>query len=736
MSMLRPARWPSGEAEDRSVISIEERYERAERVVDPLSLIRNRTVAPVWLGEGDAFRYQRVNEDGDTETIEVDPAAAATWTVATADDPESVGSAPGALVSPNGRVEVFARGHDVWARTTADGVERPVTTGGEPGFAWGALPDNCQVRIPMRRSGVITPPSLTGFSPSGDKLITARVDERAAAEWPFVEHVPEGRARPVVHGIRVFLDDETSTRAREVLLHDFATGTSVQLDLPFQALETLIKVGVDQLVWDAEETRFWVLAHGLGEKTASLLEVDVREGRVREVVRETADAVYESNQFLYCLPLVRVVPERNAVIWFSQRDGWGHLYQYTLDTGEHVRPISHGPLVVRDILRVNPDDGSVLFVAGATEPGRNPYWRALYRGWLDGRPMELLTPEACDHEFAERNPAFFTLVFNGAQVEPVSPSGRYVIDHMSTVDSPPLIVLRDLGEGGRVVLELEQADDSALLATGYRRPVNFTVKAEDGVSELWGVLTLPATPVDPDSIPVIDLIYAGFQTTWQYGGYLGPAVAARSTTPSVAYGELGFATVIVDGRGTPGRHRDFRLFTHNQPDPARGLADHVWAIRGLAEQYPQLDLERVGVTGFSYGGYNSARCMLLFPDFYKVGVSGAGVHVPEKMPHGHWSWFIGADGNKAGDTYRSLGNLHLADRLQGRLMLSYGDMDENATPDHTLALIKALIDAGKRVDVKVWPGGSHYTQMGRMMLFNAWDYFVTHLLGATAPGNA
>jgi dipeptidyl aminopeptidase/acylaminoacyl peptidase len=196
---------------------------------------------------------------------------------------------------------------------------------------------------------------------------------------------------------------------------------------------------------------------------------------------------------------------------------------------------------------------------------------------------------------------------------------------------------------------------------------------------------------------------------------------------------LGFAAVMLDGRGTPGRHREFRQWTHRHGHTTRGLEDHCHAIRELAKTYPALDLQNVGIVGHSYGGYNAARCMLLFPDFFKVGVSSAGVHEPGKMPYGSWSWFMGgANHSRSGDEYLQLGNVHLADRLRGHLLITCGEIDENATVDHSYALVNALVKAGKRFDLKIWPGLNHY-QLGPYVLMTFWDHVVRYLLCQPLP---
>jgi dipeptidyl aminopeptidase/acylaminoacyl peptidase len=443
--------------------------------------------------------------------------------------------------------------------------------------------------------------------------------------------------------------------------------------------------------------------------------------------------MYEANPYMYHLPLFAVLPASREAIWFSQRDGWGHLYLYDLDTGLMKNSITVGQLAISDILRVDRDKREVFFLAGSAEDGHNPYWRKIYRASLDGGEQTLLTPEPADHDVAAPRPAFFDLIFNrgAAAAEPISPDGRYFIDHMSTVCEPPEVVLRE-SETGRVVAVLERTDVSALLAAGYRAPEEFCVKAADGVTDIWGVITLPDTEPN-EMVPVVDIMYAGHQVSFAPRGWVGRELEFKTAAPSASLAALGMASVVLDGRGTPGRDKLFRQWTHGHPETARGLEDHVAAIQHLAEAYPQLDLDRVGVTGESFGGYYCVRATLLFPDFFKAAVSSVGVHVPEKMPKGTWSWHVGPDIDRTSATYQALSNLPLVDRLKGKLMLVYGDLDENATPDHTLALIDALIQAGKRFDAKVFPGQNHYHVTDYRTIVTVWDFLVEHLLGEEVP---
>ncbi len=723
------------------------RYTRAAAVMPEHlgTLMRNRSIAPQWLGDGDQFWYVRQDEGaggaGDEyaeEYVLVDPAAG-TRTVART--PEELGLPPaatpartGLLPRPDGKGGLFRRDHNLWS-VDAAGEERRLTDTGVPGFAWGEIIENNNMNVPFQRMGVDLPPVGTVYSPSGRFVLTIRIDQRSMTRRQLVEHVsPTGGARPVTHELRVHLDDEGDPPPSEALIIDLITGSSVQLDLTDALASGLMSNGSREAHWRGDESAVYLLRHRMGAAEVAIVEVDTTTGEIRDVVRLEEPPLYEPNQFLYNLPLWHVLSSGQEAILFSQHDGWGHLYLHDLTAGDCRRAITTGELVVRDLLRVDEQRREVTFVAGSAEGGHNPYWRKVFRASLDGGRQVLLTPEPADHELQTQQPDFFHLVFGQGkpQLTSLSPSGRYFVDHQSTVTEPPVILLRDAERDGAVVLELERTDVSRLVEAGYVVPESFCVKADDGVTDLWGVVALPAAPFDPDRIPVVEYIYAGFQTTSLPPCYLG----GRKTTSNHAwfpmFNELGFATVIVDGRGTPGRHRAFRQWTHRHGHTTRGLEDHPHALAELAKTHPTLDLDRVGLIGHSYGGYNTARCMLLFPEAYRAGVSSAGVHDAAKMHHDAWAWFMGAGYDRRAEAYTQLGNLHLADRLAGDLLMIAGEIDENATLDHTYALVRALMDAGKRFDLKIWPGQNHY-QLGPYVLMTCWDHLVQHLLGEQPP---
>jgi pimeloyl-ACP methyl ester carboxylesterase len=713
-----------------------ERYQQATALsIEQLpGLLWNRRIEPVWTGEGDQFWYRRETADGDVYVL-VDPL---TGQRSVADTLESLGlteaqsaATPGLLPGPDGRA-LRARDDNLWL-VDSEGSETQLTKDGEPAYAWGGLPEPSLMAVPFKRMGLVLPPLGTLHSPSGRRVLTSRSDQRAVTQVHLVENVVTG-GRPECHEIRMSYDDDPRPTSAEARIIDLDTGASVDVDTADGLADMLVTNGACEAMWSADESKLYLLNRRQGSPSAALVEVDVETGARRDVLTLDEAPLYEPNQFLYSLPLVRVLPLTNEVVLFSQRDGWGHLYLYDLTTGVCKNQVSNGAFTVRDILDVDETRREITYVGGTDADGCNPLWRRVYRAGLDGGTQQLLTPEPADHELAVPEPQFFQLIFGQGRAasRSLSPSGRFFVDHQSTVSQPPVILLRDASKGGAVVLELERTDISRLLEAGYVVPQEVCVKADDGVTDLWGVVSLPSRPIDPERIPVVEHVYAGFQMTYAPLSFVGGGSAAGGHANLPALNALGFAAVIMDGRGTPGRDRAFRQWTHGRFHTREALVDHVTFLEGLGAQHPSLDLSRVGVVGHSFGGYNAARLLLLFPDAFKAAVSSAAVHDPRKTMYDSWAWQLGADYDRTSETYRQLGNLHLAEQLQGDLLLAAGEIDENATVDHAYAMAQALMSAGKRFDFKVWPGLNHYA-MGPYVHMAFWDHFVRSLHGVEPP---
>ncbi len=433
---------------------------------------------------------------------------------------------------------------------------------------------------------------------------------------------------------------------------------------------------------------------------------DAETGAVRDVLEETADTYFESGVDGISW---RVLFDTDEVIWYSERDGWGHLYLYDLTTGRLKNRITEGAWAVQQLRHVDPENRVLYFTAGGRD-GSDPYFEHFYRVDMDGSDLRLLTPEDAHHTVT------------------MAPSGRFFIDSYSTPTTPPVTVVRDTE--GRVVETLEKADISALVAHGWKAPIPFTVKARDGQTDLYGLMYTPSNFDASKRYPVLNYLYPGPQS-----GSVGTRsfVAARSDKQAVA--ELGFVVVELDAMGTPGRSKAFHdAYYGNMGD--NGLPDQVAAIRELGRRHPWMDLDRVGIWGHSGGGFASAAGILRYPDFYKVAVSGAGNH-DNRTYEDDWGekWQGLLTTNPDGTTsYDNQANQLLVDNLKGKLLIGHGTLDGNVPPNNTLVLVDALVKANKDFDLLLFPNGGHGFGAGSTYwMRRRWDYFVEHLLGAEPP---
>ena len=427
---------------------------------------------------------------------------------------------------------------------------------------------------------------------------------------------------------------------------------------------------------------------------------------MREVIYEEMPTYFESGNGGSNW---RYLPDSNEVIWFSERSNWGHLYLYDLETGEMKHQITSGEGNVVRVLRVDEETRQIYFLGVGLEAGRDPYFIHFYRVGFDGGDITLLTPENANHNIS------------------LSPSGSYFVDSFSTPDTPPVAVLRN-AEGNQII-ELEEADISALLATGWQPPQPVIVKARDGETDLYGLMFKP-THLDPGKkYPIINGIYPGPQT-----GSVGSRNFSAARGDSQAIAELGFIVVRLDGMGTPWRSKSFHdAYYGDMGDNT--LPDQVTGMRQLADRYPWIDIDRAGIYGHSGGGFATSGAMFHYPDFFKVGVSQAGNHdnrVYEDDWGEKWQGLLRRDPDGESN-YMSQANQNFARNLKGKLLLAHGTMDSNVPFYSTLLVVDALIESNKDCDLILFPNRGHGFGNEPYMMRRRWDYFVEHLLGAEPP---
>lgn len=710
-------------------------YARAASFL-PFNLIdkvRNAKVEPHWLDGGTRFWYWRDTDQG-RQVVLVD---SATGKQQLLEKPPTVEAAPvgpeGIIISPDGSLAVFARDHNLWVRQLSNSVERQLTKDGEEYFAYGKLPDNSLRTIPMRRATKPTAPVGVQWSPDSRRLLVTRTDERNVGRYPFLESVPtEGGARPIAHELRLALPGDRHRAIAHRSVIDVASGE--QRTIPVDP-----EFGIAGGEWGTDAQHYYFFGTN-GRNEAGVFDLDLRTAQLRPVLQESNDTFISLNNTQYSGPNVRVLPRSGEVIWFSERDGWGHLYLYELRSGRLKNRITSGEWLVRDVVHVDTARRIIYFTGAGRERGSNPYYRYLYRVGFDGKGLRLLTPEQGDHELSQpMSPELAVLLGVGAPVMPFAPNGRFFVDTWSTVSQPPVSVLRTTE--GKLIATLERADASALYAMGWQPPEPFVAKAADGITDLHGLLYRP-TRFDPNArYPVIEHLYGGPQTTITARTFMQAVMDPKYMN---AEKELGFIMVVMDVRGTIKRSKAFQDHLYRNFGDWM-IEDHVAVLTQLAQRYPYIDLDRVGVEGHSFGGYGAARAMLARPDFYKVGVASAGSHNYQGL-YSVEKYFgdpVYSDGSSINPTGREIpvnfqdaDNASLAERLQGKLMLVYGDLDENAWPAVTLQFADALIEANKSFDLLYLPNRTHdFARTDFYFIRRKWDYFVEHLQGVKPPDN-
>ncbi|MCC6317150.1 MAG: DPP IV N-terminal domain-containing protein [Gemmatimonadaceae bacterium] len=612
--------------------------------------------------------------------------------------------------SPDAQWDAFASGNNLWVRRVGGSDSVALTTDGAPGYAYGVgSPSPSQIRNRIPNTPQVT------WSPDSRRLVVSRIDERGVATFSLYSSTT---SRPMAYAYPYALPGDSAVQQVEYYIVDVAQRASRRIEVAPQPMMSFFSFGGRAVQWAPSSDRVYFTHVNRGPKRVRLYVADAGGGAPRLLTADSA-STYVAGSVDITNGATNWRPLRGGdVIWFSERDGWGHLYHLGPD-GAVKHQITSGDWVVTAVHAVDEALGRVYFTARGRESNRHPEHASLYSAGLDGSGLTLLTPEDGNHE-----------------ITPV-PGGKYFIDTYSRVDSPPVTVVR--AADGRVVKELERADIGALRATGWRPGEVFRAKARDGVTEITGVIWKPSNFDSTTSYPVIDHIYPGPLISPVPRDFFPTRAAfSYSTMGQVqALAELGFIVVSIDALGNTGRAK--AIYTRYFGDLGdNGIADHVAAIKQLGARHRWMDLTRVGIYGHSGGGFSSTDAMLRFPDFYRVAVSTAGNHDNRTYYHGWGERFQGIfqrDSAKGTDNYAQAANKTFASNLKGKLFLIHGDMDDNVHPAHTIALVDALVKANKSFDLLVLPDADHNLTGHPYIIRRTWDYFVENLLGSRPPAD-
>jgi dipeptidyl-peptidase-4 len=604
-----------------------------------------------------------------------------------------------AITSPDGKRAAFIRDWNLWLRDLATGRETQLTTDGAKDFGYAT--DNAGWTRSDR--------PVLAWSPDSRRIATFQQDQRGVGEMYLVE---TRVGHPSLQAWKYPLPGDSVIPTIQRVIIDVDVPRVIRLQMaPDQHRSTLCdhiacRGEWADVEWTPDSRQVAFVSTSRNHQHEQLRVANAETGAVRDVLEESVPTFYESGTGRINWHLLSAT---NQVIWFSERDDWGNLYLYDLQTGQLKHRITSGPGNVLQVLRVEERTGTIYFTAAGREAGRDPYLRSLYSVRLDGSHLRQLTPEDGDHDIS------------------LSLDGQYLVDSYSKADVPPITVLRD--PAGKVLMPLEKSDISRLVATGWTPPMAFTVKARDGKTDLYGLLFRPTGFDSTRQYPIINNVYPGPQT-----GSVGSRsfVASRGDTRALA--ELGFIVVQIDAMGTPMRSKSFHAaYYGNMGD--NGIPDQVTGMQQLAQRYSWIDINRAGIYGHSGGGYASLDALLRYPDFFKVAVSEAGNH-DNREYEDDWGekWHRLLELQTDGKTnYDDQANQNLARNLKGKLLLAHGTMDNNVPPYNTLLVVNELIKANKDFDLLLLPNRTHGFGNEPYMVRRRWDYFVRNLMGAEPP---
>jgi dipeptidyl-peptidase-4 len=620
------------------------------------------------------------------------------------------------LYSPDQRNVCFIRDHDVWLKEASTGNCRPLTTDGAEHRAYGQLSQTALSAVSYRQQ----PYPVGLWSPDAQWLLTHRIDEAELPELPLVQHCPPGGGRPTLHRYKYPFPGEPLPRATMVAIH-VATGRVVSCD-EWPMLVMLFSPFFIHQAWFSGDHTCWFLRFERYCQRVELIRVDLQQGTASCVLSEAVASGYiDVHPMMARTPNVRTLTSTDEIIWFSERDGWGHLYLYDALTGELKNQMTRGPWLVRDIVHVDEERRRVLFLAGGMKSGRDPARRALCAINFDGSGLHVLIEGNGDIFVPRTEPCGMDQdrPFRPCYARTgVAPSGRHAVVQFTSVERGNRTEIVDLMTRRAIGIV------SVTPARGRGACRTFTVPAADGKGHLHGVLFFPSHFDDRQQYPLVDYIYPGPHVAHQPQAY-----ATMDSGHAAALAELGFITMMLDTRGMPLANREQNQAGYGSLVEPQ-LADHAAAVRHLCRYRSYLDAQRVGMIGYSSGGLATVRALCDYGDVFKVGVAACGNY--DSMLYTA-SWSEKYCGKQPVPAQAATA---VAQQMNGKLLLMSGDMDENVHVSQTFALVSALIRANKDFELLIVPNEGHsvLTTSGYAQR-RAWDFFVRHLLAAVPPAN-
>ena len=531
------------------------------------------------------------------------------------------------------------------------------------------------------------------WSPDSRKLATVKVRDVQERRNPLIESSPSSQKQPILQW-RNYVKPGDVLPVYLPVLFDVEARKQMALNVtPYENQFYLNLTG-----WREDSRAFTFEFNQRGHQRYVIGEVSAADGSIRHLVDEqTKTFIYYYNNYRYDLD------DGKELLWISERDGWRHLYLIDGTSGQVKQQVTKGEWVVRQVDYVDETNRVVYFTASGFNKGEDPYNLHYCRINLDGTGFTDMTPENGNHRVT------------------FSADRSYFTDVYSRPDLPPVSQLKRTSDAS-VVAGLQRCDVSALQAESWQMPEVFCAKGRDGQTDIWGNIYRPMHFDASKSYPVVEFIYAG-----PHDSHVDKDFKPAHHLVSKLV-ELGFIVVSIDGMGTSNRSKAFHDVCWKNLKDA-GFPDRIAWMKAAGAKYKYMDLNRVGIYGWSAGGQNAMAALLFHNDFYKVAVALCGCH-DNRMDKIWWNeqWM----GYPIDASYSTSSNVDNAYRLKGKLLLINGELDDNVDPASTLQVVSALMKANKNFEQLYLPGKTH-SLGGPFEMHKMHDFFVKNLLGQEPP---
>lgn len=629
-----------------------------------------------------------------------------------------------ANMAPDQSKVVFGRNHNLYYMDKANYekalaneddssiVETAITKDGIQNFGWHG--EGGETNVDAEKNKNKRKPVGGYWSENSKQFAIVKVDNRKVKDLWVINSIAD--PRPTLETYKYWMPGEKEAPVDHLMLVDMVNYTYKEInvslykdqDIAMWNKSAAVNARDDEfrpMIWLGTNEQLYLARTSRDLKKIDQCVVNTITGEVKVVVAESLNTSIEIKK-------PELIKNGAELVEWSERDGWAHLYLYD-GQGNLKNQITQGAWHVEGIISVDETKRVVYFSANGRESvnggKEDPYYMHLYKINLDGSGLQLLNAGNFDHSFS------------------VNDNNTYLVNTASRVNTTPVSSLHSAD--GRKLMDLETADLRNLMATGYKFPETFKIKADDGITDLYGVMYKPYDFDSTKKYPIIEYVYPGPQTESVNKSF------SKGMDRIDRLAQLGFVVVTIGNRG--GHYARSKWYHNYGYGNLRdyGLADKKATVEQLADRFSFIDRNKAGIHGHSGGGFMSTAAILVYPDIFKVAVSNAGNH--DNSVYNRW-WSEKHHGVKEnisekGDTsfsYMIDKNPDLAKNLKGKLLLIHGEIDNNVHPANTLRVVNALIKANKRFDMLILPTQRHgFGDMNEYWFWRTADYFSKYLLG-------